>query len=65
MQTLRKEILSLKLKIYQHQIASMSCLHAGGTVNADDLSVDPFTVLGCEEADDAGDIDWLADTSHW
>lgn len=40
-------------------------LHAGGTVNANDLAVDPLTVLGGEEADDTGNVDWLADTGHW
>ena len=39
-------------------------LHAGGTVNADDLAINPLAVLGCEEADDAGDVDWLTDAVH-
>lgn len=39
-------------------------LHASGTVNADDLAVDPLTILGGEEADDAGNVDGLADTLH-
>lgn len=39
-------------------------LHAGGTVNANDLAVDPLTVLGGEEADNAGNVDGLADTLH-
>jgi hypothetical protein len=37
-------------------------LHASSTVNADDLSVDPVTILGGKEADDAGDVYWLANT---
>ncbi len=41
-----------------------SSLHAGGTVNANDLAVDPLAVLGREEADNAGDVDGLADTAH-
>jgi hypothetical protein len=47
--------------IYPHHF----CLHAGSTVNANDLSIDPLPVLGGEEADDASDIDGLADTVHW
>lgn len=39
-------------------------LHAGGTVDADDLAVDPLAVLRGEEADNTGDIDGLADTVH-
>jgi len=38
-----------------------NALHAGGTVNANDLAVDPLAVLGSEEADDAGNVDGLAD----
>ena len=37
-------------------------LHASGAVDADDLSVDPVTVLRCQEADDAGNVDGLTDT---
>lgn len=37
-------------------------LHTSSTVNANNLSVDPVTVLGGKEADDAGDIYWLANT---
>jgi hypothetical protein len=37
-------------------------LHASGTVDADNLSVDPVTVLGSKEADDAGDVYWLTNT---
>lgn len=37
-------------------------LHAGSAVNANDLSVDPVTVLRGEEADDAGNVEGLTDT---
>lgn len=37
-------------------------LHAGSAVNADDLSVDPVTVLRREEANNAGNIDGLTNT---
>lgn len=40
-------------------------LHARGTIDADDLAVDPFAVLGGEEADDAGNVDWLTHAVHW
>jgi hypothetical protein len=43
---------------------SDNTLHAGSTVNADDLSVDPFTVLGREEADDTGNVDGETDTAE-
>jgi hypothetical protein len=39
-----------------------SALHASSTVNANDLSVDPVTVLGGKEADNAGNVHWLANT---
>lgn len=39
-------------------------LHAGGTVNANDLAVNPLTILGGEEADNAGNVDGLANTLH-
>jgi len=39
-----------------------SRLHASSAVNANDLAVDPVTVLRGKEADDAGDIDGLTDT---
>ena len=42
----------------------MCILHAGGAVDAEDLAVDPFSILGGEEADDAGDVDGLADAVH-
>jgi hypothetical protein len=37
-------------------------LHAGSAVNADDLSVDPVTILRGKEADNAGNVDGLTDT---
>lgn len=40
-------------------------LHASSAVNANDLAIDPLAVLRSEEADDAGDVDRLADTLHW
>lgn len=40
-------------------------LHASSTIDAEHLAVDPFTVLGGEEADNAGDVDGLADAVHW
>ena len=40
-------------------------LHAGGAVNANDLAVDPLAVLGCEEADNTGNVDRETDTAHW
>jgi len=40
-------------------------LHAGGTVNANDLAVDPLAVLGRKEAYNAGNVDGLANTAHW
>jgi len=36
-------------------------LHASSAVDAEDLAVDPLAVLGCEEADDTGDIDGETD----
>ena len=41
---------------------SQTALHAGSTVNANDLSVDPVTVLGGKEADNAGNVYWLSNT---
>ena len=40
-------------------------LHASSTVNANDLSVYPVTIFGGKEADDAGNVHWLADTVVW
>lgn len=37
-------------------------LHARGTVNAENLAVDPLAVLRGEEADDAGNVDGETDT---
>jgi len=48
----------------QKGVGENNSLHAGGTVNANDLAVDPLTVLGGEEADDAGNVDGLANTLH-
>jgi hypothetical protein len=41
-----------------------NALHAGGAIDADDLAVDPLTVLGSEEANNAGNVDGLANTLH-
>jgi hypothetical protein len=38
-------------------------LHAGGSVNANDLSIDPLTVGGCQKANDTGNIEWLSNTA--
>jgi hypothetical protein len=35
------------------------------SVNANDLSVDPLAVLGGEEANDAGNVNGLANTVVW
>jgi len=43
----------------------MENLHACGTVNANDLSVDPFTILGGEETNNAGNVNGLTDTIVW
>jgi len=37
-------------------------LHACRTVNANDLSVDPVTILRSQEADNAGNVYWLSNT---
>jgi len=42
----------------------VNSLHAGGTVNANDLAVDPLTILGGEEADNTGNVDGLTNTLH-
>jgi len=34
-------------------------------VNANNLSIDPLTVLGGEETNNAGNVDWLANTVMW
>ena len=41
---------------------SNSRLHAGSAVNANDLAVDPVTVLRGKEADNTGDVDGLTNT---
>jgi hypothetical protein len=41
-----------------------NALHAGGAIDADDLAVDPLAVLGSEEANNAGNVDGLADALH-
>jgi hypothetical protein len=46
----------------KHALSKTTRLHASSAVNANDLSVDPVTVLGSKEADDAGDVYWLANT---
>lgn len=38
-----------------------NCLHASSSVNTDDLAIDPLSVLRCEEADNASDINWKTD----
>jgi hypothetical protein len=49
--------------IQRKQIPSVAnSLHASSAVNANDLSVDPVTVLGGKEADNAGNVYWLANT---
>lgn len=40
-------------------------LHASGTVNAEDLAVDPGAVLRSEEANNASDVDGQTDTVNW
>jgi hypothetical protein len=40
----------------------MNALHAGSSINTNDLSVDPVTVLGSKEADDARNVHWLSNT---
>jgi hypothetical protein len=42
----------------------VSTLHACGAIDTDDLSVDPFTILGSEEADNTGNIDGETDTAE-
>jgi hypothetical protein len=46
------------------RVRNRNSLHAGGTIDTDDLAVDPLTILGGEEADDAGNVDGLTDTLH-
>ena len=49
-------------RLKRNSNSSSNRLHAGSAVNADNLSVDPVTVLRGEEADDAGNVDGLTDT---
>ena len=49
-------------RLKRNSNSSNNRLHAGSAVNADNLSVDPVTVLRGEEADDAGNVDGLTDT---
>lgn len=37
-------------------------LHAGGTVNAENLAVDPLAILRGEEADNTSNVDGETDT---
>jgi hypothetical protein len=46
----------------KHALSKKARLHASSAINADDLSVDPVTVLRSKEADDTGNVYWLADT---
>lgn len=47
------------------QCRKVQCLHAGSAIDADDLAVNPLAVLGREEANNAGNVDGLADAVHW
>jgi len=40
-------------------------LHAGGTINSNNLSIDPFTISRSEESNNASNIKWLANTVVW
>jgi len=46
----------------KHALSKTTRLHASSAVNANDLSVDPVTVLGSKEANDAGNVYWLTNT---
>lgn len=48
----------------QNIVFLLLLLHASGAVDAEDLAVDPFSVLGGKEADHSCDVDGLADTVH-
>ena len=52
----------IRNKRLKRKVESSSRLHAGGTVDTDDLSIDPVTILRGEEADNAGNVDGLTDT---
>lgn len=51
-----------KRRLKKKSKSNINHLHAGSAVNADDLSVDPITVLRGKEADDASNVDGLTDT---
>ena len=55
---------SLKFVVYEVDDICLYTpfLHACSAVNAENLAVDPLAVLGCEEADDTGDINREIDT---
>lgn len=40
----------------------LHCLHASGTVDAQNLAVDPFAILRGEEANDTSNVDRETDT---
>jgi len=46
----------------KHALSKKARLHASSAINANNLSVDPVTVLRSKEADDTGNVYWLADT---
>lgn len=46
------------------KVFETNTLHAGSAIDADDLAVDPLAVLGSEEANNAGNVDGLADALH-
>ena len=46
-------------------IMQLSSLHASSAVNANDFSINPFTILRGEEADNASNVDGLANTHVW
>jgi hypothetical protein len=54
-------MISQNVQTKTHQ-PNNSALHASSTVNANDLSIDPVTVLGGKEADNAGNVYWLTNT---
>lgn len=45
--------------------AMLLLLHASSAVEANDLAIDPFAILGSEEADNASDIDGLTNAVQW
>jgi hypothetical protein len=38
-------------------------LHTRGTIDTDNLAIDPVTILGCQEADNTGNVEGLANTA--